>query len=261
MTTLSVARPVSRTVARSVVVGDGLPEGVLTPDLYSYDLDETAGVRLDSSSNHYNLSDNNDVASATGQGGTGTAADFAELSDCFLDGEATDINGGVFSFIGWVYVNPGFDSVGYYWSIGELGAIGAAGNFAARAWVEGNGSGTHIEDFFIDVTDGTTLSRARFTPNLSFSTFHFVYAGYDGTNAFIQVNGTNGTNGAANNGPRALTTPTLVLGHAHAVTAGVQDLDGRLQGFRGYSRLLTSAELTYASAQYRSDLDLRTYTP
>lgn len=232
---------------------------LLTGLISAYQLDEASGDRSDSHTNNFDLTDNNTVGSNTGEGGTGTAADFTAANSEYLHGATTNLNGSIFTANVWFYVNPGFTGVGYFFGIGESTAIGMTGNLACRAWVEGDGS--QVTGTFIDVFDGTTTSRAQVTTNLAFSSWNHARMGYNDTSAFLSVNGGAESVGVANGGPRSISSPVIVLGWTPGVNPGLEHFDGRLQSKYMHNRLLLTDEAAFFAASARSYAEVQAYTP
>jgi hypothetical protein len=171
-----------------------------------YSMDEASGARADSHGNAPNLTDNNTVGSATGK--ISNAADF-EASNLeslsIVSASAGDFDfDSDFTISCWVNaeslttdhrVVDCFAGVGY------------------RIFIESG-------DFFFDVGDGTTISRARDTTNPTIGAWHHLVVGWDSSDgrAFLYRDGGSILQGAVNTGP------------SNPVTAGSNFFVGALNG-------------------------------
>lgn len=219
-----------------------VPDSSLLTDLIAYwTLDEASGTREDAHTNNLDLTDNNTVTQAAGQVGDAaafTAANSEHLShasDALL--QSGDID---FTFAGWAY----FNDAAQFYGILSKGRPGTAG---------------HEYELFRDQTTRTVTFRVRklddsgfvtiqTTDTIADDTWAFIEAYHDKTNDVIGVRINNGTaaTAAISGGVYASGSQQFSLGSLNAV--GGLFLDGRLDEWGFWKRLLTADERTALAA-------------
>jgi len=203
-----------------------------------YKLDETSGVRLDSTANSYDLSDNNTVGSTTGL--IGNAARFDRTASEYL---LANINPSTFwaqqtdytvSF--WLYVDSAVHVNGQYFMEGRL--VNSA-SFYVR-WVS---SGSTIEGAFYATNGGVRATAENVAGDLVDNAWNHIVLWYDSSDSKgrMQVNlGTPNVTSALPADSRAM--DKLAIGSS-AVPSVYQNCDIDLYGIWG-ARILTSDEIT-----------------
>lgn len=208
----------------------------LTDSLISHHkLNEASGTRFDSHGSH-DLADHNSVGVGTGK--LDNAADFENSLNHYLSVQSADFNFNGGSFTGALWFNAESIPAGANYLIGSGDEVGGT-PFSFRLWIEPG-------DFFFEVSDGTTASRARNTDNPAPGTWYFVVFGWDASDgiAFLYVNNGSVAQGVANNGPRNLPTADVYLGWVPNLTPGASDFDGLIDSVSIWSRVLTADERT-----------------
>ena len=208
------------------------PSALLTSLIAHWRLEESSDTRFDAHSiNH--LTDNNSVGTAVGK--FGSAAAFTALNQeslAIADNAALSMGDLDFTLGGWVYINvsggSSFTGIAGKWQVsGNLEYLLYFDASVFRFYVSANGSVP------VNVASGTPISGA---------TWYFVVAWHDSVANTINLQVNNGTVASLAHSSGVFNgTASFYLGRNEE---GATYLDGRLDSFSIWKRVLTAPERT-----------------
>lgn len=227
----------------------------LTDSLQAYwDMEETSGTRYDSTANNNDLTDNNTVGYGTGKVGTNAAffvranSEYLSITDASQTGldVATDDD---FSISFW-YKATAWNTANQYQIAGKDGGDGNRSYYMNFTYWDGGGGATWnacigASSNGFNATTNCDWWKLGITPSAG-TWYHFVLTFNNGvTTCYV-----NGSACAGNIGDYAPTgvydsTAAFTMGY----TAGTSYIDGYIDEFGFWSRVLTSSE---ASELYNS---------
>ncbi len=212
-----------------------------------WNLDETSGQRNDSGPNALHLTDNNTVTSMTGVGGAGTAASFTaaniERLNCTSGIDPLQIGAGPRTFAGWLYVTDETYSRDF------LALDGASRSFIVSIYPTEAVYGIRWSPAF-----NQNVTSIAFTAG-AWNFWAWSWAGIGNVSTFRINANTEAT--AALTGPFATGSQFTLGGSGTGGTAN--SMQGGMQSFGVWNRVLTTAELNWLAGGGRRYADLAAY--